>query len=308
MFLKIVNRLFQKHISPDFPDVDTLSAKSSLIFVNSDEFLDFARPILHKTIYIGGAGLEMPKPLSPFFQGIMKKGMKGIVLVSFGTAVYTPAFSAANRKIMFKAFSAFPEYHFLMKISKGDNGTAEMAKNITNIEFVEWLPQSDLLSHPRMKGFISHGGFNSVLETARRGIPAIILPFFFDQFRNGKMIEHREIGRIISKIDFGEESLKFALKEILYNPKYKNAAERLKSLMTKKPNQPDDTFLKWTNFLLEHGNLPELISIGAKMNLISYLSLDVIATMILFLILSILFIKMVFKFIFATLFFKIKTE
>ena len=29
----------------------------------SDEILDFARPILHKTIYIGGLGVQKPKPL-----------------------------------------------------------------------------------------------------------------------------------------------------------------------------------------------------------------------------------------------------
>uniref|UniRef100_A0A914PA20 UDP-glucuronosyltransferase n=1 Tax=Panagrolaimus davidi TaxID=227884 RepID=A0A914PA20_9BILA len=211
----------------------------------------------------------------------MNKGNRGIVLVSFGTAVYTPSFSIQNRKEMFKAFSEFPEYHFLMKISSGDNGTIELAKNVSNIEFLEWFPQSDLLHHSNIKAFISHGGFNSVLETARTGIPAIILPFFYDQFRNGKMLEFREMGKIISKKDFGKESLKNALKEVLYNPKYKKAAERMKNLIAKKPNQPDETFLKWINFLLEQENLPELIPVGAKMNIISYLSLDVFSVFIL---------------------------
>uniref|UniRef100_A0A914QDB5 UDP-glucuronosyltransferase n=1 Tax=Panagrolaimus davidi TaxID=227884 RepID=A0A914QDB5_9BILA len=275
-----VNRLFQKHISPNFPNVDEICAKSSLVFVNNDEFLDFARPILHKTIYIGGAGLQQPKPLTPYFENIMNKGNRGIVLVSFGTAVYTPSFSIQNRKEMFKAFSEFSEYHFLMKISSGDNGTIELAKNISNIEFVEWFPQSDLLHHSNIKAFISHGGFNSVLETARRGIPAIILPFFYDQFRNGKMLEFREMGKIISKKDFGKQSLINAMKEVLYNPKYIKAAERMRNLISKKPNQPDETFLKWINFLLEQENLPELIPIGAKMNIISYLSLDVFSVFI----------------------------
>uniref|UniRef100_A0A914XX35 glucuronosyltransferase n=1 Tax=Panagrolaimus superbus TaxID=310955 RepID=A0A914XX35_9BILA len=303
-----VNRLFRKYVSPDFPDVDTLSAKSSLVFVNNDEFLDFARPILHKTIYIGGAGLQKPKPLSPYFENIMNKGTRGVVLVSFGTAVYTPSFSIQNRKKIFKAFAAFPEYHFLMKISPGDNGTIELAKNIPNIEFVEWLPQSDLLNHPNIKAFVSHGGFNSVLETSRRGVPVIILPFFFDQFRNGKMVEHREIGKVISKTNFGEESLKISLKELLYNPKYKENAERLKRLMTTKPNQPDETFLKWTNFLLENEDFPELIPVGAKMNLISYLSLDVVAVLCVSLIVSLWTFKIFLQRVFSSFNLKLKTE
>ncbi len=49
---------------PDFPSVRQIASESALVFVNSDEFLDFARPILHKTIYIGGIGIGEPEPLN----------------------------------------------------------------------------------------------------------------------------------------------------------------------------------------------------------------------------------------------------
>ena len=211
--------MFRKHVSPNFPDVSALATQSSLVFVNNDEFLDFARPILHKTIYIGGAGLRKPKPLNSYFENIMTKGTKGVVLVSFGTAVWTPGFCRSKRKEMLDAFAAFPEYHFLMKISNDDNETVASAEGISNIEFVKWMPQTDILAHPNLKAFVSHGGFNSVLETALRGVPVVVLPFFFDQFRNGRMMEHREMGILISKTNYGEKSLKNALRQVLYNPK-----------------------------------------------------------------------------------------
>jgi glucuronosyltransferase len=271
-----MNRLFRHYIDPNYPSVYEIGSEASLVFINDDEFLDFARPILHKTIYIGGAGLKKANPLNPYFESVMNKGIFGTVLVSFGTAVWTPSLCPEKKKEMIKAFAQFPQYHFLMKISPDDNDTVALGAGISNIQFIEWLPQTDILAHRNCKAFISHGGFNSVLETALRGVPVIVLPMFFDHFRNGKMMEYRNSGIVIPKTELGQKSIENSLKEILYNPKYKLAAERLKDLMTTKPNQPDETFLKWTNFLLQHKSLPDLIPIGAKMNMFTYLSLDVI--------------------------------
>ena len=214
-----MNRLFRYYISPDYPSVYDVGAGASLVFVNDDEFLDFARPILHKTIYIGGAGLQKPEPLNPYFESIMQKGALGIVLVSFGTAVYTPALCPEKKRQMIRAFAQFPQYHFLMKITPENNETITYGEGIANVEFVDWMPQSDILGHPNCKAFISHGGFNSVLETAMRGVPVIVLPMFFDHFRNGKMMEHRGVGVVIPKIELGQESIEHSLKEVLYNPK-----------------------------------------------------------------------------------------
>uniref|UniRef100_A0AC34FCC3 Glucuronosyltransferase n=1 Tax=Panagrolaimus sp. ES5 TaxID=591445 RepID=A0AC34FCC3_9BILA len=282
-----------------------VGAKSSLLFINDDEFLDFARPILHKTIYIGGAGLQKPKPLNRYFENIMHKGAFGTVLVSFGTAVFTPALCPEKKREMIKAFGQFPQYHFLMKITPNDNDTIQMGYGIPNVEFVEWMPQTDILAHPNCKAFISHGGFNSILETTMRGVPVIVLPMFFDHFRNGKMVEHRGSGLVIPKTNLGQESLEHSLKELLYNPKYKIAAERLKNLMATKPNQPDQTFLKWTNFLLQQENLPELIPIGATMNIFAYLSLDVIAALIFSIFISLWALRKLFSYFTLFTFLKI---
>ncbi len=58
--------VFRQHFGNDhFPHLRELAANSAIAFVNSDEFVDFARPTLHKTIYIGGVGLAQPQPLEP---------------------------------------------------------------------------------------------------------------------------------------------------------------------------------------------------------------------------------------------------
>lgn len=55
--------MFRRNFGGDFPHLDTIAGSSALIFVNSEEFLDFPRPVLHKTVYVGGLGLQESKPL-----------------------------------------------------------------------------------------------------------------------------------------------------------------------------------------------------------------------------------------------------
>ncbi|ETN79847.1 hypothetical protein NECAME_09602 [Necator americanus] len=87
----ITTEVFRK-IDPNFPNVREIAANSSLCFVNADEMFDLPRPIIHKTVYIGGLGVSAPKPLDEKFSEIMSKGKKGVIVVSLGTIAPFDAF------------------------------------------------------------------------------------------------------------------------------------------------------------------------------------------------------------------------
>ena len=44
----------------------------------------------------------------------------------------------------------------------------------------EWAPQAKILGHPSIGGFITHSGWNSILESIELGVPIINMPMHFD--------------------------------------------------------------------------------------------------------------------------------
>lgn len=53
----------------------------------------------------------------------------------------------------------------------------------------EWAPQLLILSHPSIGGFLSHCGWNSIMESISQGVPIIGWPMAADQFYNSKLLE-----------------------------------------------------------------------------------------------------------------------
>ncbi|KAL6738215.1 hypothetical protein Aduo_011786 [Ancylostoma duodenale] len=151
--------LFRTHVSPDFPNLLELAAKCPLVMANTNELYEAARPTLAKVVNIGGIGMEVKdlKPLPKQIADIVSAG--GItVLFSFGSVFSAHRMPLEMKKTFLETFRRFPKYQFLWRYEKDD--IKDMLPR--NVHLFKWLPQSDLLRHPRTKVFITHGGYNSI--------------------------------------------------------------------------------------------------------------------------------------------------
>ncbi|KAJ3690590.1 hypothetical protein LUZ61_019754 [Rhynchospora tenuis] len=51
-----------------------------------------------------------------------------------------------------------------------------------------WAPQAEILTHSSIGGFMTHCGWNSVLESITGGVPMLTWPMFAEQFYNEKLV------------------------------------------------------------------------------------------------------------------------
>ncbi|VDO07006.1 unnamed protein product [Haemonchus placei] len=175
------------------------------------------------------------------------------------------------RTAIIDAVSKFQNYTFIWKIDEIDK-VPEMPNLFTS----SWLPQAALLGHPKLRCFVSHGGLNSVLELARNGKPSILIPLYGDQHRNAKLVERRGSAIVIYKEHLTSENLIKSLQTILEDDIYRQKAERLSSLMIKKPFNLKERLLSTVEFSALHGKIEELDSYSYKMGVVQYFSLDVL--------------------------------
>ena len=88
-----------------------------------------------------------------------------------------------------------------------------------NVKATSWLPQNDILGHPKTRLFIGHAGMNGMLEACYHGVPMICVPFFGDQFDNSVAAKHFGIGEFLYKETITKETLLNVINTVLNNPR-----------------------------------------------------------------------------------------
>ena len=58
-----------------------------------------------------------------------------------------------------------------------------------HVRTINWAPQNDMLAHPAIRAFVTHGGTNSLYEAAYHAVPIVTIPQnLADQRENARKV------------------------------------------------------------------------------------------------------------------------
>ncbi|XP_067636132.1 UDP-glycosyltransferase UGT5-like isoform X5 [Eurosta solidaginis] len=264
--------LYDYNFPPDrYPPLEEVRKNVSLVFTNHHFSQGPIRPNVPSLIEIGGIQIkEKPDPLPADIAKILDESKEGAIYFSLGTNIQGSHLTKEKTKIIFNVISKLP-YKVLWKW--GEQDRPGQAKNII---YKEWLPQDDILAHPNIKLFITHGGMGSVVEAQYHGVPMVGIPLFGDQPSNMANVERSGYGLSVDYLTLTEESLNTAIQEVLNNPKYTKTVRDFSRLYRDRPMTPRQTVVYWTEYVLRHNGAKHMQSPAVHMNRWQLMSLDVI--------------------------------
>ncbi|KAF8012844.1 hypothetical protein BT93_I0873 [Corymbia citriodora subsp. variegata] len=105
-----------------------------------------------------------------------------------------------------------------LKATKVDKDDCEDVTDILSDTFLKgtknkgviirgWADQQEILAHPAIGGFMSHCGWNSVMEAAWQGVPILAWPQHGDQKLNAKVVEEAGLGLWERDWDWGVDRI-----------------------------------------------------------------------------------------------------
>ncbi|KAG6414919.1 hypothetical protein SASPL_122296 [Salvia splendens] len=80
-----------------------------------------------------------------------------------------------------------------------------VAETKDNCMMVSWCPQEEVLKHPAIGGFVTHGGWNSTLESVAGGVPMIFWPFFGMEIEND--VKRDEVELLVREMMDGDKGM-----------------------------------------------------------------------------------------------------
>lgn len=239
------NTLLHKHF-PDAPHLFDIIYDTPLILMNSHISTFRPVPVAPNMIDIGGYHVFPPKKLPENLQSYLDASKQGAILFSMGSNLKSKDMPAEKRDMFINAFKKLK----LNVLWKWEDDTIPNKPN--NVKIEKWLPQQDILPHPNIKLFITHGGLLSTTEAIYHGVPVIGIPIFGDQQTNMGLAKEGGYGLSLQYQYLTEEKLSETINEMLTNSKYTQNAKRRQKLMHDRPMSPIDTAMWWIEYVLRN--------------------------------------------------------
>ena len=253
-----------------FGSLDDVVASSVLWITTRDVVLDYSKPVMPNMIDAGGLTVkpatgQLPAEIAQFADG----AEKGLIIFSFGSAAYK--FPSGLTKKFLSTFERLPGYRIIWRF--GSDKETALPDNVMTLE---WLPQNELLAHPKTKLFITHCGNNGQFEALYHAVPMIGFPLHGDQPYNARRMEYRGYGIAMDIHEFTSDELLNNVHRVLSNQSYSENIRLASSIWRSSLQRPAEKAVWWIEHVTKYGS-KHLNSFGSQLNLLQYFSFDVMA-------------------------------
>ncbi|XP_066139685.1 UDP-glucosyltransferase 2-like [Euwallacea fornicatus] len=273
---ELIRTAYKKRFKNNPPDVTTLQAKISLVLLNSHPSIRQATPLVPNAMEIAGFHIDPPEQLPEDLQDFLDGAKSGAVYFSLGLNVRTRNIPDWKKQVFMNVFKKLN----LRVLWKYDG--EKLIDSSPKVMLRRWVPQRDVLGHPNIKLFINNGGYNSLLEIAHFGVPSLMIPIFPENHKNALQAQDNGYALTLpyNSKNFSEEVLYALAKELLENPRYREAARTQSQLFRDRPIEPLREAIYWIEYVIRTNGAIHLRVLGSTLPFYKFYMLDVILCLI----------------------------
>lgn len=209
-----------------------------------------------------------PNPLPYDIQEFLDSATDGAIVFSMGSILQAVNWPVEKREAFVQAFGKLKQ----KVLWKYENDT--LPNKPDNVMISPWIPQRDVLAHPNIKLFITHGGLLGTTEAIFEGIPVLGIPIYADQQMNVVKAENMGIGIYMDYDDIDEALITENINKILKNRNFHKNAKSLSKVYKDRPMTPQQSVVYWVEYVIRHNGAMHLRSAAHNLNFIQLHSID----------------------------------
>ncbi|XP_060869962.1 UDP-glucosyltransferase 2-like [Metopolophium dirhodum] len=245
-------------------------AKPSVVFVNSHHVTEPTMLLPTNVIHVGGIHLDRDDGALPTnILEFIENSPHGVIYFTFGSVIAMSSLPDHIQDTFKNVFRQIPQ-RVLWKYE------GEMEDKPDNVMIGNWFPQREVLLHPNVKLFISHGGISGVYEAVDAGVPVLGFPLYYDQPRNLQSLVVAGMAITMELLSITEQRFLHSIKELLHNTNYTKNAIITADRFRDRPMTPQESVVYWTEYVLRHKGAHHLKSEALNLTWYQYMLLDVI--------------------------------
>ncbi|KAH8372698.1 hypothetical protein KR009_003055, partial [Drosophila setifemur] len=286
--MRRTHHVLREHLGAHVPHPYAISRNVSFILQNGHVVVSYPRAFNPNVAEVACIHCKQAKKLPwDLEEFIGASGASGFIYVSMGSSVKAANMPESLRRMLVKTFARLP-YHVLWKY---EGNAADMQDLTSNVKLSRWLPQQDILGHPKLRAFVTHGGLLSMFETVFHGVPVVTMPVFCDHDVNSAKAEVDGYAVKLDLETLSTNQLYKSIMKVIHDPRYRNAARYRQNLLLDQRSTALETAIYWTEYVLRHKGAYHLQAPSRNMTWWQYYLLDVVAMYLLALYGLVLLIK-----------------